>query len=101
MYAGILRLGLRENNVTTSGLSRLPLVRGVGSWTWSPTPPWCVTWMQRHFLQLINHFEQSCLDVIAPWAAALLRPSVTKFSSSPKPRTLSQKLACSCPKNRC
>lgn len=30
MYAGILRLGLRENNVTTSGLSRLPLVRGVG-----------------------------------------------------------------------
>ena len=30
MYAGILRLGLRENNVTTFGLSRLPLVRGVG-----------------------------------------------------------------------
>ena len=33
--------------------------------------------------QLINHFEQSCLDVIAPWAV-VLRPSVMKFSSLPE-----------------
>ncbi len=43
MYAGILRLGLRENNVTTSGLSRPPLVRGVGFVDLVRTPLWSVT----------------------------------------------------------
>ena len=73
MYAGILRLGLRENNVTTSGLSRLPLVRGVGFVDLVSYTSLVRNLDAAALSQLINHFEQSCLDVIAPLGGRIIK----------------------------
>lgn len=73
MYAGILRLGLRENNVTTSGLSHLPLVRGVGFVDLVSYTSLVRNLDAAALYQLINHFEQSCLDIIAPLGGRIIK----------------------------
>lgn len=73
MYAGILRLGLRENNATSSGIAHLPLVRGVGFVDLVSYTSLVRNLDAAALSQLINHFEQSCLDVIAPLGGRIIK----------------------------
>ena len=73
MYAGILRLGLRENNATSSGTAHLPLVRGVGFVDLVSYTSLVRNLDAAALSQLINHFEQSCLDVIAPLGGRIIK----------------------------
>lgn len=73
MYAGILRLGLRENSATSSGIAHLPLVRGVGFVDLVSYTSLVRNLDAAALSQLINRFEQSCLDVIAPLGGRIIK----------------------------
>ena len=89
MYAGILRLGLRENNATSSGIAHLPLVRGVGF-----VDLVSYTWMRRPSRSSLTTLSRAAWTSSHPWVGASLRPSAMRCSSSPKPRMLLLRLAC-------
>ena len=73
MYTGVLRLALRENNPEDTAPHKLPLMRGVGFVDLVSYTSLVRNLNARELSHLINHFEQSCLDIIGPRGGRIIK----------------------------
>ena len=73
MYTGVLRLALRENKKLGSEPAQLPLVRGVGFVDLVSYTSLVRNLSAPELARLINRFEQSCLDIIAPSGGRIIK----------------------------
>lgn len=72
MYSGVLRLALRENRYP-DGPHKLPLMRGVGFVDIVSYTSLVRSLGKSELTQLVNHFEQNCLDIIAPRGGRIIK----------------------------
>ena len=72
MYSGVLRLALRENRDPGES-HKLPLMRGVGFVDMVSYTSLVRSLDKGELSRLINHFEQSCLDVIVPRRGRIIK----------------------------
>lgn len=73
MYTGVLRLALRENKKLGPEPAQLPLVRGVGFVDLVSYTSLVRNLSAPELARLINRFEQSCLDIIAPSGGRIIK----------------------------
>ena len=72
MYSSVLRLALRENH-DPSESHKLPLMRGVEFVDMVSYTSLVRSLDKGELSRLINHFEQSCLDVIVPRRGRIIK----------------------------